>query len=155
MKWLMARDISKCVIISYHMVHTSMTNSIVVVMDGSKNMRSVKGVVKWFNDAKGFGFIHTESHAGDIFVHYSQIMTDSFKTLVEGNIVEFDLVVGVKGANAYNVIKIADGNPLTVKDEDTCDHGDQDDGHCLDCGEDLTEYLVGRAEHYSDILNDR
>lgn len=108
-------------------------------------MNRVKGVVKWFNDAKGFGFVETESHAGDIFIHYSQIVTDGFKTLTEGATIEFDLVVGAKGATAYNAVKIHEGLP---KDEDECDHYDNEDGTCLQCGNDLSEHLIAKADHH-------
>ena len=60
------------------------------------------GKVKWFNDAKGYGFI--ETHEGkDIFVHYSAIVKDGFKTLAEGQEVTFDIVDGQKGPQAANV----------------------------------------------------
>lgn len=59
------------------------------------------GVVKWFNDAKGFGFITCE--AGDAFVHHSAIRGEGFKSLAEGQTVEFDLVQGQKGPAAENV----------------------------------------------------
>jgi CspA family cold shock protein len=65
----------------------------------------VKGTVKWFNDAKGFGFVQSENINGDIFVHYSAIQGDGFKTLSEGQQVEFELVTGPKGPQAYNVTK--------------------------------------------------
>jgi CspA family cold shock protein len=65
----------------------------------------VKGTVKWFNDAKGFGFVQTEAVDGDIFVHYSAIQGDGFKTLSEGQAVQFELVTGPKGPQAYNVTK--------------------------------------------------
>lgn len=67
-------------------------------------MRS-KGTVKWFNDRKGFGFIHVEDGA-DVFVHYSALQGDGFKTLKEGEAVEFDLVEGAKGPQAANVLKL-------------------------------------------------
>ena len=63
------------------------------------------GTVKWFNDSKGFGFI-TQEGGGDIFVHYSAIQGDGFKTLSEGQNVEFDVVKGPKGPNASNVRKV-------------------------------------------------
>lgn len=61
------------------------------------------GVVKWFNDSKGYGFIQAESDNRDIFVHYSAIHGDGFKTLEEGDKVEFELVDGPKGPLAQNV----------------------------------------------------
>ena len=63
------------------------------------------GKVKWFNNEKGYGFIIKENY-DDIFVHYSSILDDGFKTLSEGQLVEFDLVVGEKGLQAQNVYKI-------------------------------------------------
>ena len=63
------------------------------------------GKVKWFNNEKGYGFIVKENY-DDIFVHYSSILDDGFKTLSEGQLVEIDLVVGEKGLQAQNVYKI-------------------------------------------------
>lgn len=60
------------------------------------------GKVKWFNDAKGYGFIET-NEGKDIFVHYSAIQKDGFKTLAEGQEVTFDIVEGAKGPQAANV----------------------------------------------------
>ena len=62
------------------------------------------GKVKLFNNEKGYGFIVKENY-DDIFVHYSQIQDDGFKTLSEGQLVEFDLIVGDKGLQAQNVYK--------------------------------------------------
>ena len=64
-----------------------------------------KGTVKWFNDKKGFGFITPES-GPDVFVHHSAIKSDGFKTLAEGDKVEFEIVDGPKGPGAANVKKI-------------------------------------------------
>jgi CspA family cold shock protein len=63
------------------------------------------GKVKWFNDAKGFGFITPNDGAKDCFVHYSSIQGDGFKSLAEGDDVEFDVVDGQKGPAAENVVK--------------------------------------------------
>ena len=64
-----------------------------------------KGVVKWFNDSKGFGFIEQENGA-DVFVHFSSIQGDGFKSLAEGQAVSFDVVQGQKGLQAANVVKL-------------------------------------------------
>lgn len=63
-----------------------------------------EGTVKWFNDAKGFGFIEQES-GDDVFVHHSEIQGEGFKTLAEGDRVIFDVTQGQKGPQASNVRK--------------------------------------------------
>lgn len=62
-----------------------------------------RGTVKWFNDSKGFGFITPEDGSKDVFVHHSAIAMQGFKTLTEGQTVEFDIVQGQKGPAAANV----------------------------------------------------
>ena len=68
-------------------------------------MRTI-GIVKWFNDSKGFGFITPENGAKDCFVHHTAIQGDGFKSLAEGERVEFDEVLGQKGPAAENVVRI-------------------------------------------------
>ena len=65
-----------------------------------------RGKVKWFNEQKGFGFIEQEN-GPDVFVHYSAIKAEGFKTLAEGQAVEFDVTAGPKGPKAENVVPIA------------------------------------------------
>ena len=62
-----------------------------------------KGTVKWFNEQKGFGFITDESTGNDVFVHFSGIVTNGFKTLAEGQRVSFELTRGDRGMQAVNV----------------------------------------------------
>jgi len=75
-----------------------------VLGSGFKEYQLARGTVKWFNEAKGFGFISQES-GEDVFVHFSAIQGDGFKTLVEGEALEFDVTRGPKGLQAANVRK--------------------------------------------------
>ena len=64
-----------------------------------------KGTVKWFNDAKGFGFVRMDD-GKEVFVHYSAIVDKGFKSLAEGDTISFDVVEGPKGPQAANVVKV-------------------------------------------------
>jgi CspA family cold shock protein len=65
-----------------------------------------EGTVKWFSDAKGFGFIEQEDGGEDVFVHYSDVEGSGYKSLAEGDRVEFDVEQGPKGLRAANVTKV-------------------------------------------------
>ncbi|ATF95245.1 cold-shock protein [Cedecea neteri] len=69
-------------------------------------MSKIKGNVKWFNESKGFGFITPEDGSKDVFVHFSAIQSNGFKTLAEGQRVEFEITNGAKGPSAANVMPI-------------------------------------------------
>jgi cold shock protein len=69
-------------------------------------MARITGTVKWFNDAKGFGFITPENGEKDCFVHHTAIQEQGFKSLTEGQRVEFEVVQGQKGPAAQNVVKL-------------------------------------------------
>ncbi len=65
------------------------------------------GKVKWFNESKGYGFIEPDGGGRDVFVHYSAIQGEGYKTLSEGQMVEFEITQGEKGPQAANVMKSA------------------------------------------------
>ncbi|MBW4028017.1 MAG: cold shock domain-containing protein [Acidobacteria bacterium] len=73
----------------------------------SANVAQYKGTVKWFNNAKGYGFLGRESGA-DVFVHYSSIQLEGYKSLKEGDAVEFDIIQGSKGPQADQVARLND-----------------------------------------------
>jgi CspA family cold shock protein len=69
------------------------------------------GTVKWFNDAKGFGFIEPDDGGGDVFAHFSAVQMEGFRTLRQGSRVSFDIVQGPKGNSAANIQPDPDGRP--------------------------------------------
>ena len=69
-----------------------------------------KGTVKWFNEKKGYGFIVPEGMSQDVFVHYSAIQSEGFKTLNEGDQVQFELFQDAKGARARDVVRTAEAS---------------------------------------------
>ena len=73
------------------------------------------GSVKWFNDSKGYGFIQADGNERDVFVHYTAIQGDGFKTLAEGQKVAFELIEGPKGPQAMNVMKAIQGSELSAE----------------------------------------
>jgi len=75
------------------------------LFDYEGNVYGMQGKVKWFNAEKGYGFIERED-GGDVFVHFSAIQTEGFKTLEEGQAVSFDIVEGARGPQAANVSKL-------------------------------------------------
>ena len=87
---------------------------------------TLKGVVKWFNDAKGFGFIeHTSGR--DVFVHYSVIASEGFKTLKDGETVEYELKEGPKGLQASKVLRTAAATSADSTDSDDASSSSDDD----------------------------
>jgi CspA family cold shock protein len=73
---------------------------------GKAHVERLKGTVKWFNNAKGYGFLGRDE-GPDVFIHYSAITSDGYKSLQEGDKVEFEIVQGQKGPQAANVTKLA------------------------------------------------
>lgn len=73
-----------------------------------QSVSKTKGVVKWFNESKGYGFIAPDDGGKDVFVHFSAIQGDGYKTLKEGQVVQFNIDQGLKGPQATNVIIVGD-----------------------------------------------
>ncbi len=95
-------------------------------MSDSENNGSLKGTVKWFNDAKGFGFIeHTDGQ--DVFVHYSVITSEGFKTLKDGEEVLYEIKQGPKGLHAAKVERV---NPPEAETTEGQQAADKQSGEC-------------------------
>jgi CspA family cold shock protein len=75
-------------------------------MNKGGELHMVRGTVKWFNDSKGYGFISQEDGGSDVFVHHSAIQGEGFKSLSEGQTVEFEVTDGPKGPQAANVRQV-------------------------------------------------
>ena len=75
------------------------------------------GKVKWFNNAKGYGFVLPEAGGEDLFVHYSSIQMEGYKTLRAGQTVEFDIQEGPKGMHAVDIRALEDGEPVESDEE--------------------------------------
>lgn len=72
------------------------------------------GIVKWFNDAKGFGFIQPDGGGADVFAHFSAVQMEGFRTLKQGTRVSFEIVQGPKGDLAQNITPIVDGSAASL-----------------------------------------
>ena len=78
---------------------------------------TLRGTIKWFNDAKGFGFIN-HPDGKDVFVHYSTIQTEGFRTLVDGEMVEYEVTQGPKGLHAAKVFRLSHSHASTNAESD-------------------------------------
>ncbi len=76
----------------------------------------INGTVKWFDNRKGFGFLNADTISGDIFVHYSKIQGDGFRTLNDGDSVTFELEEGEKGFFAFNVCLVGKEATVSLSD---------------------------------------
>lgn len=81
----------------------------------------VQGTVKWFNDAKGFGFIEPEGGGEDVFAHFSAIQMEGFRTLKQGSRVSFELVAGPKGQLAQNITALDNGPEIAQQRAEAVD----------------------------------
>jgi CspA family cold shock protein len=83
----------------------------------------ISGTVKWFNDAKGFGFIEPDGGGADVFAHFSAVQMEGFRTLKQGSRVSYELVQGPKGDLAQNICMLAaDGTRVTESRSEAATH---------------------------------
>lgn len=95
------------------------------------------GIVKWFNDSKGYGFIDTDT-CKDVYVHWADIVGEGFKTLSEGQEVSFELIDTVRGPSAKKVIKKRSAQ-FKSEGDDECQHDERDHGICMNCEDDASD----------------
>jgi CspA family cold shock protein len=105
-----------------------------------------KGQVKWFNNAKGFGFILPEDGGADLFAHYSSIGMEGYKTLKAGQQVTFDLVDGPKGPHAANIMLAESELALLREDQPASDASSQESAHSEHANSD-TEQLAANQSY--------
>jgi len=106
MLWIMSLSCTNIRIFANKSVYLYMVKSAMTIINNlKKGVIDMTGTVKWFNSDKGYGFISTEE-GKDVFVHFSAIQTDGYKSLEEGSKVEFDVVNSDRGETAANVIKL-------------------------------------------------
>lgn len=105
-----------------------------------------KGQVKWFNNAKGFGFILPEDGGADLFAHYSSIGMEGYKTLKAGQQVTFDLVDGPKGPHAANIMLAESELALLREDQPASDASSQESTHSEHANSD-TEQLAANQSY--------
>jgi CspA family cold shock protein len=104
-----------------------------------------KGQVKWFNNAKGFGFILPEDGGADLFAHYSSIGMEGYKTLKAGQQVTFDLVDGPKGPHAANIM-LAEGElALLQEDQPASDTSSQESPHSEHANSDAEQVAASQS----------
>jgi cold shock protein len=82
----------------------------------------LQGTVKWFNDAKGFGFIEPDDGSGDVFAHFSAVQMEGFKTLKQGSRVSYDVVQGPKGNLAQNIQPLEVSTPAEHERSSQVEH---------------------------------
>ena len=113
----------------YYFVHEGVRS----MSDSDRDSESLKGTVKWFNDAKGFGFIEHDS-GRDVFVHYSVIQAEGFKTLKDGEEVAYEIEEGPKGLHAVKVQRLA-----SDVEEESAVAGDSDEDEQDGSDENISE----------------
>jgi CspA family cold shock protein len=104
MQWLFGCACPCFVQVTFQILHFILCSHNKLKISKDKVKQMATGTVKWFNEKKGFGFIAQDEGGDDVFVHFSAIKGDGFRTLVEGQKVEFEIESGPKGPQATNVI---------------------------------------------------